>query len=118
MRLLMKINYQEFLFPAGADVTEILKAADGIRVVDKDYRSGVLKVKDDATVSFELIPDESVTLPDAPNASDYEQFHKVATERDKLEREVRELKAKIKKFETATEVLRYEGQAGEMPERG
>jgi len=42
-----------------------------------------------------------VMLPDTPHSSDYDQFHTIASERDKLEREVRDLKAKLKKFEEA-----------------
>ena len=101
MRLLMRLDYRDILFPAGVNVTEILKAAEGMKVVEKDYSSGVLTVKEDVAIMFELVADDSVTLPDAPNSSDYDQFHKIATERDELGRAVRDLKAKLKKFEEA-----------------
>lgn len=100
MRLLMRVNYNDLLFPAGVNITEILKAAEGMKLVNKDYH-GIITINGDAAITFELISDDSVMLPDTPHSSDYDQFHTIASERDKLEREVRDLKAKLKKFEEA-----------------
>jgi len=101
MRLLMEVGYTRFLFGEGAPIAEILAVADGIKVVEKDYSSGVLTIKDDARVSFELVPDDSVTLPDGRFDHDYEKFHELAASRDELRTEVAQLKRRLAEVQEA-----------------
>ena len=99
MRLVLELGYQKILFGKGAPIGTILEAMDGAKIVEKEYSSGSFTVKGDVAVSLELVPDDSVTLPDTEKSADYEKLRELATSRDKLRTEVAQLKKHIKEIE-------------------
>lgn len=108
MRLLLNIEYYKVLFGKGADVSELIKSFDGAIIVDEDRGgsfSGPTKYNPsrEASMSIQLINDDSVMLPENDDGGEFENYHKVATERDKLKTEVKELTDKLKAIEDATQ---------------
>lgn len=103
MRLLLKVGYQEILFGKGAPIAEIISALDGIKAVDSEGygESKTYKVKGDIHISVELINDNAICLPDGDKKNEYEAFHALATEKDKLQKKVWELENKLKTIEGA-----------------
>lgn len=103
MRVLMTVQYYKILFGSGANVTELLKSFDGAQVVEEKGGYGEPKKyipTTDIDLQVSLINDDSLTLPENESET-FEQYHKVASERDKLKTEVRELKENLKKIEAS-----------------
>jgi hypothetical protein len=100
----MEVQYYKLLFGKNANVGELIKAFDGAKIVDelggygkpKKYRPS-----ENADLRIQLISDDDVKLPESPDDT-YEKFHILASERDDLKKELRELKEKLKNIEQAT----------------
>ena len=100
MRLLLTLGYQKILFGKGAPVSELILAVDGARHVRQSGGYGQPKryeIDEDSAVEVELIPEESITLPES-DSSVYDKFHAVAGERDEALKKVRELEKKLKEM--------------------
>jgi len=97
----MSFGYQKVLFGKGAPIAALLEVVDGAKLVDTDYGSKNIIVKEDADISFELVPEDSVHLPDTIKSTEYEEFHKVATERDQLRAEKRQLEKQLEEIKKA-----------------
>lgn len=104
MRLLLEVAYNKILFGKGAPVAELIASLDGAKLVDEKGGWGEPKkfvVKDDAEFTVKIINDDAIELPENSNGM-YEQFHKIAQERDEAKKRVSDLEKKLKAIETAT----------------
>lgn len=104
MRLLLEVAYNKILFGKGASVSELISALDGAKIVDEKGGWNEPKkfiVREDAEFSCKIINDDSVELPENSDGM-YEQFHKIAQERDDAKNRVAELEKKLKEIEKAT----------------
>lgn len=104
MQLLMTVQYYKLLFSKEANVSELIKAFDGAMLVDEKGGYGEPRKfipTEAADLQIQLINDDDVRLPENQDGT-YEQYHKVATERDSLKTKVKELEDKLKKIQEAT----------------
>lgn len=68
----MEIGYQKILFGKGAPIAELIAAFDGCKAVDAENNWGTPKrytIASEVDIHVTLIPDDSVSLPDVPDAS-------------------------------------------------
>jgi len=101
MRLLLTVSYNKILFAKGADVSAIIAALDGAKIVEESGSwSGPKKYipKDDVDLQATLINDDNVMLPEVNDGGVFEKFHKLTLDRDELRRKNYELEEKLKKI--------------------
>ena len=105
MRLILTIGYTTFLFPKTDNIGAVLSCFDAVKVVDSTGygASERWKYKDDnVEVTFKIVPDDHVGLPDKPDTgifaaleSSGKELTNERTKRYEVEKELKALKERI-----------------------
>lgn len=100
MRLLIELDYTKVLFAKDCNYAEIIRAIEGVTIVEEvgPYGNLCYKAKEGVDVSIKLLADTDVRLPDVPRPESVDRLLSMAKERDALKTKVYALEAELKKI--------------------
>lgn len=113
MRLILTVGYNSFLFPKTDNLGAVISCFDSVVVVNSEGYGSTKRWKADANhseVTFEIVPDDHVGLPDKPDTGIFAALESAGkeltaerTRRYEAERELKALKEKFAAFMPAAD---------------